>query len=324
MPDLIHKRCASAGAARLEPAFAKINLGLQVLQRRTDGFHSLRTVFQSVAFFDDVRVQLSPGRDRSVQLRCDRKDLDNQRNLAWRAADRLLRRLSIRASIRIDLRKRIPVGAGLGGGSSDAGAVLRALARLLPERPPARAVYETARELGSDIPYFLIGGTVGATGRGTRLRPLPDLTDGAVVLALPSISVSTAWAYAALAEGRASGRLTEPSEPGILGDVGSWPAALGLLTSSMTNDFEEVVFARHPVLRDIKRAIRSLGARHALLSGSGSAVFGMFDSAVAAEQAAQRLEVDGVRARAASLLPRSRLGEPLAQPSPRKESVSHG
>lgn len=318
------QRLPTAEAARLEPAFAKINLGLRVLRRRTDGFHDLRTVFQSVAFFDDVRVRVSPGRDRSVQLRCNRKDLDNERNLAWRAADRLLHRLGMRAAIRIDLRKRIPVGAGLGGGSSDAGAVLRALAHLLPERPSERAVYDTARELGSDIPYFLVGGTVAATGRGTRLRPLPDLTDGAVVLALPDISVSTAWAYAALAEGRAAGRLTPPSEPRILEDVGSWPAASALPSSSMTNDFEEVVFARHPALRDIKQAIRSLGAQHALLSGSGSAVFGMFDSAVAADQAARRLEADGVRARSASLLSRHRLGGRAGRISARRDAISHG
>ncbi len=296
------------GSARVR-AHAKVNLGLRVLAPRPDGFHNLCTVFQTVGLHDDVSVSVRSGTDRGIRLHCDREDLNHPGNLAWRAADQLLRRMQADALVRIGLRKRIPSGAGLGGGSSDAAAVLRALGILLSPRPPDQVLKEVAGDIGSDVPYFLLGGTAAGTGRGTLLAPLPELGPRPIALALPDIEVPTAWAYRALDQARAM-KLTSTGRSNKLNSVRSEPApsrgpACNDFPERMTNDFESVVFDRFPALGEIKREILSLGARQALLSGSGSAVFGMFDSFHSASQAASRIAASGIRAEAVRFVSRS-------------------
>ena len=297
-------RCCEAG-------FAKVNLGLRVLGRRPDGYHEIRTVFQSVELCDDVNVWLRTGGRPTVTLQCDLEGLNHEGNLAWRAADLLLRRLRLNAQVRIGLKKRIPVGSGLGGGSSDAGAVLRAISNLLVDPPTQDILLDVASALGSDVPYFLVGGTAVAAGRGTDVTPVRELPAAWTVLALPEIEVSTAWAYQALAESRAG--LTSSGAKATISrsDWGSPPPGLGDLESLpewMLNDFEGVVFRRYPALREIKRQILAGGARHALLSGSGSALFGVFESPEAAARAADALSAQGVRAEAARFLSRADCG----------------
>lgn len=296
------------GSARVR-AYAKVNLGLRVLDRRPDGFHSLRTVFQTVGLYDDVVVSIRTGAQVEINLNCDRTDLNHPGNLAWHAADLLLRRMQAQTLVRIDLRKRIPSGAGLGGGSSDAAAVLRALGLLLSPRPADRVLFEVAREIGSDVPYFLVGGTVAGTGRGTELAPRPEQGPRPIALALPDVEVSTAWAYRALDQAREL-ELTSSGPSNRLNNVRSAPApsrgpAGNDLAERMTNDFESVVFDRFPALGEIKREVLSLGAQQALLSGSGSAVFGMFDSLHSASHAASHIAARGIRAEAVRFVSRS-------------------
>ena len=309
MPD-----SASARRSR-QVAFAKVNLGLRVLDRRPDGYHNVRTLLQAIDLTDQVSVSLEEGLGPSVTLECDRKDLEHEGNLAWMAADRLLRRLRLAASVRIRLRKRLPAGAGLGGGSSDAGAVLRALVALLPRRPASQDLIEVASDLGSDVPYFLVGGTALATGRGTEVSPLPDLPGAALVVALPDVEVSTAKAYRALAESRVTALTRSGRSHTMRGlgscQTGSETGVWDRLSEWMHNDFEEVVFQQFPALADIKASLLAGGARHALMSGSGSAVFGMFDSPARARQVAAGLAEGGLRAEVSRFLGRAECGTDL-------------
>lgn len=284
-----------------EPAFAKVNLGLQVLDSRPDGYHNLRTVFQSVDLADSVEVAVKPGEATAIELWCSRRDLNRPDNLAHRAVDLLLEQLGVSLRVRIRLEKRIPVGGGLGGGSSDAAAVLRSLWALLGGVSP-ESLGSVAGSLGSDVPYFLLGGTARGSGRGTDLVPLPDRPPRPVLLALPEISVSTAWAFRALDDARTArpaGGGTPQPEPGHASDAAG---------ADLHNDFEGVVFDRFPALRRIKRAMLRSGARQALLSGSGSAIFGIFETRASTRHAARRLEQSGVPALASQFLPRASCG----------------
>lgn len=294
-------------------AYAKVNLFLRVLGKRPDGFHEIRTLFQTVSLSDSLSVRLTPGGQPAVKLTCSREDLQGEDNLAWRAADLMLRLSGLTAQIEITLDKAIPSGAGLGGGSSDAAAVIRAVASMLPTRPAAQALFEVAAELGSDVPFFLLGGTAIGTGRGTELSPLADLRQAAIAIAQPAEEVSTGWAYRALEEHRAG--LTPDSDRGKIEgfDLSSNAPAVGPLPGSregMVNDFESVVFQRYPLIADLKERLQALGAQPALMSGSGSAVFGVFESYQSARLVARTLRAEGFAAwpaeyvgRAASRLP---------------------
>ena len=169
------------------PAPAKINLGLRVLNRGSDGYHELRTIFQTISLADQLRVAYDPGGDGAVALDCDDTSLSTRNNLAVRAAESLLRAGGWPGAVAIELKKRIPAGAGLGGGSSDAGAVLLALRRLLKPRPHSKMLAEVAAELGSDVPFFLQGGTAVGLGRGEEVCPLPDQPRRWLVLVAPGI-----------------------------------------------------------------------------------------------------------------------------------------
>ncbi|MDE0264999.1 MAG: 4-(cytidine 5'-diphospho)-2-C-methyl-D-erythritol kinase [Bryobacterales bacterium] len=294
-------------------AYAKVNLFLRVLGKRPDGFHDIRTLFQTVSLSDSLGVRLTPGGQPAVKLTCSREDLQGEDNLAWRAADLMLRRTGLAAQIEITLDKAIPSGAGLGGGSSDAAAVIRAVASMLPARPGAQALLEVAAELGSDVPFFLLGGSAIGTGRGTELKPLSDLRPTALAIAQPGVEVSTAWAYRALEEHRAA--LTPDSDTGKIegSDLSCNTPSGGPLPGSsdgMVNDFESVVFRRYPLIAALKERLQALGAQPALMSGSGSAVFGVFESYQSARLVARTLRAEGFAAwpaeyvdRAASRVP---------------------
>lgn len=255
-------------------AFAKINLSLRVLGTRGDGYHELRTVFQALALHDtlDVRRVRGPfaltGSD--PRLACDRT------NLIWRAAEALWKQARRRGRPRgaaIHLTKRIPVQAGLGGGSSDAAAALRALATLW--RVDAQCVREAAVRLGADVPFFLEGGTVLGLERGDVLFPLIDRPRAWVVLVIPPFGVSTPEAYGWWDEdARRGARAFQPS--------GRRPAD----AVALQNDLQPPVVRRHPEIGRGVRALRRAGAECAAMSGSGSAVFGLFASRAAADRAA--------------------------------------
>lgn len=295
-----------------ESAFAKINLGLAVLDRRPDGFHNVATILQSISLCEDVTVHMQSATKRSVELACDREDLANESNLAWRAADAVLSRTGLQARVRVEIRKTLPVGAGLGGGSSDAAAVLRAMSAMQFGTIPHRVLHEIACELGSDVPYFLKGGTAVASGRGTDVLEIPALPPTAVLLVLPGIEVSTAWAYRALADARRQGELTARAvrrKISGLDQAADWfeGGGFGGSIKHLENDFEAVVFQRFPAIRECKARLLACGARHALLSGSGSTVFGLFDSGVVSG-AHDTLEAEGFCVKRATFLSRADAG----------------
>jgi 4-diphosphocytidyl-2-C-methyl-D-erythritol kinase len=287
-------------------AFAKINRSLEILGVRPDGFHELRTVFQSIALHDTLTIRASRG---SFQLTCDDPDCPPDRsNLIWRAAERVWKAAGRRGSPRdlsIHLAKRIPLQAGLGGGSSDAAAALRALGRLWRVDPDrVRAI---GLSLGADIPYFFEGGTVLGLERGDLLYPLVDAPRQWVVLAVPSFGVSTkdafAWwdhdvarpfpASARSDPGRASARLAEAPEARRRQGRGR-----GRKTSALQpiNDLQPVVAKRYPEVGRLVRALERAGALHAAMTGAGSAVFGLFSTRAMADRAAAQVLRRGCRA----------------------------
>jgi 4-diphosphocytidyl-2-C-methyl-D-erythritol kinase len=261
-------------------AFAKINLSLRVLGVRAEGYHELRTVFQSIALHDTLSIARTDG---GLSLSCDDPacpaDADN---LVWRAAERVWRAAGKRGAphgVRIRLTKRIPIRAGLGGGSSDAAAALRALGALWRVKEADQR--EIGRQLGADVPYFFEGGTVLGLERGDVLFPLFDRPAAWVVLALPPFGVSTAEAFGwfdAAPRARRPARGTAARERS--------PVEEG----RALNDLEGPVAARHPEIASLVRALKRSGAAQAAMSGSGSAVFGLFDRRADALQAARSLE----------------------------------
>jgi 4-diphosphocytidyl-2-C-methyl-D-erythritol kinase len=294
---------------------AKINLLLRVLHRRLDGYRELETVFQAISLGDTVEVALDrAAASAGVTLEVHGADVGpTAENLAYRAAVAFRDATHLPGAIHIDLVKRIPAGAGLGGGSSDAAAVLRCLARILEAtasdgesgargavaaaddgsgRVDATTLHRIGAGLGSDVPFFLCGSPLAlARGRGEELTPLPPLPEAALVLALPPVHVSTAGAYRALSDHRdegasgAGGTGLRPRPDAAL-RIPGWST----LESLAENDFEAVVVRAHPEIARSLEALRAEGARVALLSGSGGASFGLFPSPEEAEAAAARLE----------------------------------
>jgi 4-diphosphocytidyl-2-C-methyl-D-erythritol kinase len=273
-------------------AFAKINLDLRVLSRRDDGYHELRTVFQTISLTDRIRVAFTPARKTEIAIEAN---IDIADNLIARAAGACLDAMQVTGRVDFDLDKRIPMGAGLGGGSSDAAAALLALPVLAGKPLGWPALFKLAAELGSDVPFFLLGGTAVALGRGTELYPLPDRAAQRGLVAAPGIHVSTAEAYRLL-----SAQLTTESQQNKMVSFQSsvWqasvPASDETETSNGQNDFETVVFTRHPELESIKRRLLKLGAKPALMSGSGSAVFGLFSGRDKLHRAIQSLRGEQV------------------------------
>jgi len=259
-------------AARLRlRSFAKINLDLRVLNKRPDGYHDLRTIFQTVSLADTIDVEYRPGRSR-IEIK---SSLNIPDNLIVRAADIVMKTTGRTGRLGFVLQKRIPLGGGLGGGSSNAAAVLLALPLLLRKPLPMEKLMELAAGLGSDVPFFLLGGTALGLGRGTELYPLPDIPAQPAVLIAPGIHMSTAEAYAELDRESTNGppASTINSFQSVAWQIAN--AAPGEDWGSV-NDFENVVFGLHPQLKSIKGKLLRLGARPALMSGSGSSLFGIF------------------------------------------------
>jgi 4-diphosphocytidyl-2-C-methyl-D-erythritol kinase len=255
-------------------AFAKINLDLRVLYRRSDNYHELRTVFQTISLADRIDVAFTASRQTNIQLT---GNMEIQDNLMARAAELAMGAMRTTGHVEFKLRKRIPMGAGLGGGSSDAAAVLLCLPVLAGRVLEMSTLLTLAEELGSDVPFFLMGGAAVGLGRGSELYPLPDGAARAGIVVAPNVHVSTAEAYR-----RLSAQLTSESQQNkiVSFESNAWKKHAGLSrggdAGTGENDFERVVFDQHPRLESIKRRLLKLGARPALMSGSGSAIFGLF------------------------------------------------
>jgi 4-diphosphocytidyl-2-C-methyl-D-erythritol kinase len=274
-------------AARV-PAFAKINLSLLVLHKRGDGYHELRTIFQTVSLADWLEIEYTPQAAGAVEV-TSTVPVEGK-NLAATAAERLLEELGARGRVRIAVDKRVPLGAGMGGGSSDAAAVLLALPALMGRKLAGDRLTEIAAGIGSDVPFFLTGGTALGIGRGTELYPVASARAAHVLVVKPEAPVSTAGAYAAL--GRPVGELTSPEALRkigrfqVLARVLDCPDAPEAWKSLCENDFEAVVFPRHPDLARMERSLCRLGAKPARMTGSGSAMFAVFSTREQREHAA--------------------------------------
>jgi 4-diphosphocytidyl-2-C-methyl-D-erythritol kinase len=273
------------------PAFAKVNLSLHVIGRFRDGYHELRTVFQSISLHDSLELTLSHSPEIVIEIKMDKEapalPADSS-NLVWRAIEALTSELRLREGFHARLTKRVPIGRGLGGGSSDAAAALVAVLRLTRREMPLARLLEIASSLGADVPFFLFGGRALGVHRGDEIYPLPDLPSRPLLVVSPrSIGVSTKDAYSWLDR-----RLTTaPATPRMWSFCAlCWSRQGGALV----NDFEAAVFSRHSRLSQIKRRLLQGGAVEAALAGSGSAVFGFFRNPAQARRAARAFPNDQV------------------------------
>lgn len=267
------------------PCFAKLNLDLRILHKRPDNYHELRTIFQTISLKDRLEIEYKPAKRTQVYLS---SSIDIEDNLVVRSAKMILDHLKMTAWVRFVITKQIPLGAGLGGGSSDAAAVLIALPALAGKHIPLADLVRLAESLGSDVPFFLQGGTALGLGRGTEVYPLPDLPPVNALVLSPGVHVSTSDAYAALKQPAA---LTSSAESLILREFQTiaWNLAGSSLNQlPLKNDFEEAVFGIHKELAAQARQLRKLGAKPALMTGSGSSLFGIFESTAAARVAASK------------------------------------
>jgi 4-diphosphocytidyl-2-C-methyl-D-erythritol kinase len=286
-------------------ACAKINLGLRVKDARADGFHEVQTILQTIDLADRVTCEAKRGPFRLVCTAATSHASDvpaDRTNLVWKGAQLLWEAAGRDGQPRdaaVTLEKKIPMRAGLGGGSSDAAAALRALRRVWKMRVADEELQAIASRLGSDVPYFFIGGTALGLGRGEELYALEDLPRWWVVLIFPPFGVSTAEAYEWLDAHRVrTGRVA--AEPRYLEN--SWMGRL----IPLVNDLERPVIERHPVIGKLRDRLTALGAELAAMSGSGSTVFGVFTSARVADAAARKLRQSGAKTQVVRFRPRRR------------------
>lgn len=316
-------------------SFAKINLGLRIGPRRADGFHELRTIYQTVALHDLIRVEVSRGSD--IEISCeDARVPDGESNTCWRVTERVLRALKVKRKVRIFIEKKLPIQGGMGGASSNGVATMLALEKALKRRLTPHDRLRIAAEVGSDLPLFLIGGTVLGTGRGEEVYPFDELPGLHCVTATPAVGVSTPTAFAdwdkrqgeptKLTARKSFDKISEFSQSVYRWLNGSrctatgvpdkgWDRAeallLDLVRAGIENDFESVVFPKHPVLRKVKRVLEQSGARYASLSGSGATVYGLFGERQRALKAAADLQAKGTPAQATRMLTREQYWKKL-------------
>jgi len=259
-------------------AYAKINIGLHIVGTRHDGFHNIETIFHRINLFDEINIENSD--DISISSSNAAVPTDNG-NLCWKAVDLLKKELGISSGARIDIKKNIPIGAGLGGGSSDAAAILRSVPLLWGVNADPRLLESIALQIGSDVPFFLKETSAYAEGRGELLQPITLTLPQWIVLVNPNIHISTPWAYKRLAEKR-NGMF--PARPKM---IDQFSASLQQAVLTADNDFEEIVFEEHLKIKKIKMQLQELGAVLALMSGSGSSMFGLFDDMISALKAVE-------------------------------------
>lgn len=262
-------------APLLLKAPAKINYRLDVLRRRPDGYHDLRMIMQRIDLCDDILITESA--EPGIRVSCGAAGVpEGPDNIVWRAADLLLRRAGRPVGLEIRITKRIPVAAGLGGGSSDGATVLMGVNELLGLGLSDRELMEIGVTLGADVPFFIFKKTALAEGIGERLTPLDQVPPAWLVLINPNVPVSTAWVYQNL-------RLTSEK---VLTNIPLLYGSVAELCSVLANDLEEVTISRYPLIQEIKEKLLAAGASGALMSGSGPTVFGVFAGEDAARQAA--------------------------------------
>lgn len=299
------------------PAYAKINWTLHVGGRRPEGYHELRTVFQTITLHD--RLTFSGRDDKGFALTSTDQTIPvDEGNLIWRAALALKERFKVERGAAVHLEKHIPAEAGLGGGSSDAAVTLMGLARLWRVGAAREELAELGAQIGADVPFFFTGGTALGTGLGTEIQPLPDVEAEHLLIVMPRARVRTADAYKALKRPA----LTKES-PDIILSISCAEALFSdSLHEALHNDFEPVIYERNPEIARARRRLIEEGARGALLAGSGASVFAIFDNSRALGLAREALEREpGWRVFEASALSRRRYCEALEAPCDGPSSI---
>jgi 4-diphosphocytidyl-2-C-methyl-D-erythritol kinase len=274
MPSAIHVQ-----------SYAKINWTLDVLFKREDGYHELRTTYQTVSLHDTLAITETDG---PIEILCNdsRVPLD-ETNLAFKAAASLREATHTSKGARIEIEKRIPVAAGMGGGSSNAASALLALVKVWQVEIDDSELFRIAATLGSDVPFFLIGGTALGVGRGEQVYPIEQVYCQHLLLVNPGFAVSTRDAYEKLS------RLTSSEAASIIPFALLAAKGIRELPLAARNDLEAPVLAAYPEIAEVKRRLLSLGARHALMSGSGATVFGVFDNLKTAERSETEMRAAG-------------------------------
>ncbi|TET43638.1 4-(cytidine 5'-diphospho)-2-C-methyl-D-erythritol kinase [Candidatus Aerophobetes bacterium] len=248
-------------------AAAKINLYLDILGRRSDGYHEIESIVQSVRLYDKIILRL---KGREIKIRCTHPEVPlDEQNTCYRAAEILLTVLGMRQGLEIEIQKNIPIGSGLGGGSADAAATLIGMRKLFQIDIPFSDLSKLALQSGSDVPFCLLGGTALVRGKGEKIIPLPLLKNGWFILVDPGISISTSWVYS-----RLQGKLTKKRlNIKLIKELIKKEGMRGVSKFPLYNKLEEVVIERFPTLRDIKAKLIEAGATGALMTGSGSTIF---------------------------------------------------
>ena len=258
---------------------AKINLTLDILGKREDGYHEVEMVMQSIGLHDTLEMEKT---GEGIFLEVDRPGLEaDERNLAWRAAALMLERFHLAGGVRIRLKKRIPIAAGLAGGSTDAAAAFRGMNELYGLGLSGEELCRLGAEIGSDIPFCILGGTMLSTGRGEVLERLPDFPRMSVVLAKPNISVSTAWAYQNY---DARGAERHPDNGAVQRALAAGDGRT--VAKLLCNVLESVTMKEHRIISEYKQMMMEQGALASMMSGSGPTVFGLAESEEKAEELA--------------------------------------
>ncbi len=265
---------------------AKINLRLEILGKRGDGYHELKTIFQKITLHDTLRFSLKKG--RGISIRVDHPDLPvGKKNLIHRAAQSIFEISDYREGVEIEIEKKIPVGAGLGGGSSNAATTLIALNRLLKRKLSRKELMRLGVEIGADVPFFFLKGAALASGIGERLKKIevPDLW---LVLIYPNFEVSTRWAYQNFDNSSPSEKLTKQTFHSNLGKFLRNPKGVSQI---LFNDLEAVVSKKYPQVESMKNMLSSSGAIGAMMTGSGPTVFGIFSEERSATKAYEEIRI---------------------------------
>ena len=276
-----------SGNALVKRAYAKINLGLDVLRRREDGYHEVKMIMQTVSLYDILTFTKTEG---GITVVTDKEELPgDESNLVYKAARLLTDIYGIREGINIELQKRIPMAAGMAGGSTDAAAVFRGMDELFGLGMSEGEMCALAVKIGADVPYCIRGGTALAEGIGEALTKLPDAPDCFLLIAKPDVDVSTKYVYENL---HADKLQHHPDIDGMRKAIET--GDLGGVVQRMENVLETVTITKYPVIREIKDFMKANGAVNALMSGSGPTVFGVFETKGAAEEARLELEKKGL------------------------------
>lgn len=268
-------------------AYAKINLGLDVLGKREDGYHEVRMIMQTIRLFDKLNMK-KLNKDEII-IKTNLAYLPtNENNLVYRAIQMLKEEFNIKQGIYVELQKHIPVAAGLAGGSSDAAAALIGMNRLFQLKLTTADLMQRAVKLGADIPYCILGGTALSEGIGEVLTPLASMPSAYILIAKPPINVSTKYVYENL---KLDEQTKHPDIDGIMESINT--KDLSGVTSRLSNVLESVTIDRYPVIQEIKDTMIEFGAMNALMSGSGPTVFGIFDDLSLAKKAFYQLKIQG-------------------------------